>query len=81
MHSIKYIWILKTYLEHVLVPIYHLWGVQMEPSTDCKMLQMIVYKSQLVLNMAYCTPWRWYTGIKIWQRYIFNIYIYLIPHI
>lgn len=32
------VWILKTYLQHVLVPIYHLQGVQTEPITGCSTL-------------------------------------------
>jgi len=48
-----------------------------EPTTECEILQIIASHWQLVLNLSYCSPCRWYNFTETCRRYSFNILMYL----
>jgi hypothetical protein len=49
-----------------------------EHTTDCGAVYIIAYYWQMVLNLEYCTPRKWYTFIDTCSNYVFIIHMYLI---
>jgi len=58
-----------------------LWSTPKRTHAGLKKLLKISYHWKLVLTLAFCAPWRWYTCTGECRRYAFNICIISTVHL